>query len=476
MITWLEWLPQGWLTLTVAIGLLLLMASYLGYGPPGVLRTRTRQKIPEAHFGGYSKEQLVEFGRLAGREPYRSQLWWDMLFALAYGAGLIAIVNGTFGWSLTPNGRLFLLGYVPFALIFVDLLEDVLLLVATRAAAPCQWGPRGLVTIARATTITKFSLATISALLVVTGAIALGILGHRHWTAAYLAELTLASLALLLFHLALTLSIPPRAKHARAARTFEWELLSAGIKLIVASNLLLWGAKWYFHWFPFAQTSLAGTTRTLGLDVTGGWLWRLAIWGGSFSGAIVAGLIVAFRFVGPARRKAVDSRFENLTISAVTMKIVLIFVGTVALEELLFRGLLFSAVRAAYPRLEYPVVISAVVFGLWHIGPALRDEERRRPLELKEALLTEPVDAEARNKLDEAKDELKGRRTSATIGTVAVMVAAGVGFGLLRIWSGGVWAPALVHFTANSGGVVFAWRSARRAELDSKRAARSAAG
>lgn len=163
-------------------------------------------------------------------------------------------------------------------------------------------------------------------------------------------------------------------------------------------------------------------------------------------------LVGAFQFIPRARDKTPDKRFRGMTPGAVGLKILLILVGTVVLEELVFRGVLLAAWKSAYSPVAYAVVGSSIVFGLWHIGPALRDEERMR--ESAVPTLWE-LDEGERTRV------IKDRRTSAVSGTVIAMVAVGVLFCLLRIWSRGIWAPSLVHFTANSGGVLFSWFSAR---------------
>jgi hypothetical protein len=182
VIALLSWLPQGWPTLPIAIGTLLLAAAFIGFGPPGVLKSRTGKPVPEASPRGYIPEDLVWFGQHAGRGPYRAELRWDMVFTLLYGAGLIAVVNGTFGWALRPACRLFVLGLVPFAVVAFDLLEDALLLVVTGPEEPKDWGARkGLVAFARVVTVAKFALVGLSILLVVAGAIALALLGPGRW-------------------------------------------------------------------------------------------------------------------------------------------------------------------------------------------------------------------------------------------------------------------------------------------------------
>lgn len=94
--------------------------------------------------------------------------------------------------------------------------------------------------------------------------------------------------------------------------------------------------------------------------------------------------------------------------------------------------------------LSVAVAASSVTFGLWHIGPAIRRERE------KVAPGAGPASA--------ATPE-RDRLTAAVVSTVVATALAGVGFCLLRTWSDGIWAPALVHWTANSAGVIVSRRS-----------------
>lgn len=98
--------------------------------------------------------------------------------------------------------------------------------------------------------------------------------------------------------------------------------------------------------------------------------------------------------------------------------LVLIPLGTVLAEELAFRGVLHARLRQALPRAG-AVVVGGVVFGLWHLGTALRRDE--------------PV--------------------------AGVLLATGLGgvvLGVLRERSGSLLAPVGLHLGVNVGGLLAA--------------------
>jgi membrane protease YdiL (CAAX protease family) len=102
--------------------------------------------------------------------------------------------------------------------------------------------------------------------------------------------------------------------------------------------------------------------------------------------------------------------------------------GTALGEELIFRGALFGLLRRRHSTLT-AVAVSSIVFGFWHVLPAIdglhpRDEETRVATHV--------------------------------AGTVAATTAAGVGFCVLRLWSGSIIAPAIVHAMVNTSAFVAA--------------------
>jgi uncharacterized protein len=114
--------------------------------------------------------------------------------------------------------------------------------------------------------------------------------------------------------------------------------------------------------------------------------------------------------------------------------------ATAAAEELMFRGALEAILAQRRSRAE-TVLISAVLFGAWHILPALSHPGTER-----------------------VHSGSKARQVLA-VGSICVVTGAGaLALSWLRERSGSIAAPTIVHFAANSGGFLGAWLAARRSD------------
>ena len=138
--------------------------------------------------------------------------------------------------------------------------------------------------------------------------------------------------------------------------------------------------------------------------------------------ALVVGVAVAAVVLVPAFRSffesdavAADSGLEHWFIPAVRIPI-----GTAVFEELLFRSVLF-ALLVRLRDVRVAVIMSSIVFGLWHIVPAW-----------------------------ESAADGAGAIAGAVVGTVAITMVAGVIFALLRVRSGSVVASMMAHAAVNS--------------------------
>jgi membrane protease YdiL (CAAX protease family) len=110
--------------------------------------------------------------------------------------------------------------------------------------------------------------------------------------------------------------------------------------------------------------------------------------------------------------------------------------GTALGEELLFRGALLGLFGRRYSTAK-AVAASSLLFGLWHVLPALQSVADNPP--------------------DETADE--SLRTLALVaGTVAATAAAGVGLAVLRLRSRSILAPVIVHAAINSSAFIAARR------------------
>lgn len=121
--------------------------------------------------------------------------------------------------------------------------------------------------------------------------------------------------------------------------------------------------------------------------------------------------------------------------AAMISAVILIPLGTVIHEEFAFRGLLFGVLRRQSGR-RAAVLGSSVLFGLWHIVPALAGG----PTNLAMA---------------DALGDGFGGTAMRLAGTVLITGLGGVLLCELRVRSGSLIAPCLLHWAVNAGGVLF---------------------
>ncbi|MCA9350202.1 CPBP family intramembrane metalloprotease [Candidatus Nomurabacteria bacterium] len=108
--------------------------------------------------------------------------------------------------------------------------------------------------------------------------------------------------------------------------------------------------------------------------------------------------------------------------------------GTALIEEVLFRGVLLGLLLQHNSSLV-AILISAIIFGLWHIFPTIAMLENNKILA-------------------KANKDLRRRKYGSIIGVVLITASAGVVFAWLRIISNSVVAPWLVHWSINSSGML----------------------
>lgn len=108
--------------------------------------------------------------------------------------------------------------------------------------------------------------------------------------------------------------------------------------------------------------------------------------------------------------------------------------GTALIEEVLFRGVLLGLLLQHNSTIT-AIVISSLIFGLWHIFPTI-------------AML------ENNSILAKANRDLKRRKYGSIIGVVIITSIAGAIFAWLRIISNSIVAPWLVHWSINSSGML----------------------
>ncbi|MFH9002830.1 lysostaphin resistance A-like protein [Streptomyces afghaniensis] len=183
-----------------------------------------------------------------------------------------------------------------------------------------------------------------------------------------------------------------------------------------------------------------GLTRAdLGLDTVA--LYRGLRWSAVLVGAVLAVFLVGLAL--PVTREAFeDERAAGLTMGELLWRVLVrVPVGTVLLEEMAFRGVLWAMVRRRHGT-AWATAVSSVLFGLWHVLPS-RGLSRANAAAA--VLGTGPA----------------GTALSVAAAVVAT-TAAGVGLCELRRRSGSLLAPAALHWALNGFGYVMAWAVPRR--------------
>jgi CAAX protease family protein len=180
------------------------------------------------------------------------------------------------------------------------------------------------------------------------------------------------------------------------------------VKLAIAFAFVAW-ARWSAG-FSWEELGLGRGEVRAGLRLGGIALLAIA--------AVIAVLVAV-----PGSR----SYFDNSSVAAdssaqhVLQPLLFIPLGTVVFEEVLFRGVLLAALLRITTR-AYAIGASALLFGLWHLPPALRD----------------------------ANDKRAAAAVGVVVGTIAVTAFAGAVFAWLRVRSGSLVAPVLAHVATNS--------------------------
>jgi membrane protease YdiL (CAAX protease family) len=215
--------------------------------------------------------------------------------------------------------------------------------------------------------------------------------------------------------------------------------VGAGVVLGVYNNLV--GAqRWHRRWYPLvnalAAAAALGAAAAGGLTASDLGLRRDRLRSGlRYGSAAAAPVVAAFGLAAltPALRPLLDDqRIAGLDRRQLAYQaLVRIPVGTVAWEEIAFRGVLEASLRRVLPE-PWAGVAGASVFGLWHIRPTA------------EALKVNELAAG------------RGARILVVTGVVAGTAGAGALLSVLRERSGSLVAPVSLHLAANCTGVLIA--------------------
>jgi membrane protease YdiL (CAAX protease family) len=179
-------------------------------------------------------------------------------------------------------------------------------------------------------------------------------------------------------------------------------------KVVIAVGFVLW-----------ARRSIGLTWDELGCgraNVGAGLRW------GAVAALVVGGAIALLVVIPASRSSFVDAKVTaDSAVEHVLKPLLVIPLGTVLFEELVFRGVLLGVLLRDESQLR-AIVVSSILFGLWHVPPALSDAA--------------------------------GKSTVSTlgvvIGTVAATTIAGAVFAWLRLRSGSLIAPICAHIATNS--------------------------
>jgi uncharacterized protein len=174
------------------------------------------------------------------------------------------------------------------------------------------------------------------------------------------------------------------------------------------------------------------------IGLTGGNIGTALAWGVA---AVIAVALFAMAMMSrpDLRSQLADPRLAELEPHRFYAQIfVRIPIFTALIEEAFFRGVLHTALMALYPA-EVAIWFGAGLFGLWHIGPGLDQAQ--------------------------AGQKTGGAGAFHTAATVVATTVAGAFFVWLRIETGSIWAPVVVHAAINMTMALFARMAARRAAL-----------
>ncbi|QDO89129.1 CPBP family intramembrane metalloprotease [Ornithinimicrobium ciconiae] len=238
-------------------------------------------------------------------------------------------------------------------------------------------------------------------------------------------------------------AVPAARQRFAPAATITVVLSLLGLNL--GNHLLGWNSLWLgpvgaVGLIVFARASgltwhqlgLARSTHAAGLR-----------WGGMFIGAVAAVYLVGVLL--PVTRTAfLDVRYHLPPASILFTAFVLIPLGTVLLEEVAFRSVLWGML-ARHARMWQVLLGSSLLFGLWHVIPAT-------------------ASADGNAAIGSVFGALGGYATLALIvGTVLFTAVGGLVAGELRRRSGSLLASVGMHWATNGLGVLFgslAWRLA----------------
>lgn len=193
---------------------------------------------------------------------------------------------------------------------------------------------------------------------------------------------------------------------------------------------------------PLGAVALLAVGRVAGLSWASLGLSVSQLLPGLAYGGAAAGAIALVYVVGMAlpltRRAFLDTRYQIPMRAAVLMSLVTIPLATVVFEEVAFRSVLWGLLEADHGT-AVATAVTSVLFGLWHVLPALD--------------VTGTSTA-----INDGGRPPRRRVVMTILGTVLFTALAGVVFAELRRRSDSLVAPVLLHWATNGLAVVAASR------------------
>ncbi|MGT2527048.1 CPBP family intramembrane glutamic endopeptidase [Streptomyces nojiriensis] len=231
----------------------------------------------------------------------------------------------------------------------------------------------------------------------------------------------------------------PQSRFPRRIGT--WPAVGLTVAVLVVANLVMhrWSGPIGVLTAVMVSALLLGVLRWAGgtradAGLAPGTLARGARWALALAG-IVAVVYLAGALLPPTRTLFEDRRYEGMSAGGLLLRVlVTVPVGTVLVEEVAFRGVLYGLVDRARGAV-WATTVSSLLFGLWHVLPSLRL-------------------ATAKPALTAVFGDSAVGAGLAVAGAVLFTAAAGVLFCELRRRSGSLLAPVGLHWAVNAFGYV----------------------
>ncbi|MGH2399856.1 MAG: CPBP family intramembrane glutamic endopeptidase [bacterium] len=205
-----------------------------------------------------------------------------------------------------------------------------------------------------------------------------------------------------------------------------------------------------FHSWPYVPVNLAFAGALTGMvaatiELSGADLgWRADVGDAVLPLSVVAAFAIVVFTIAYSRHghRIADRRVAGMNDVALAWYVLVrIPVGTAVTEELLFRGALFAAWRAAGLENAEAALVASIAFGLWHISPTI--------LGLR---INDPAAS-------------RGKVRAAVAGAVVFTTLAGLVLTWLRIEGGSLLGPIVLHAGINSMGALAAVVAGRRSRF-----------